>query len=720
MSAVSLQTEQSFRSDFAYTREMPENLRLLENIAWNFYWSWRPSGASLFRELEPSLWEKCEQNPRLLLREISQLRLWQKSLDDDYVQKLNLFAKELEDYTAQPANDFGKISAENPVAYFCAEYGVHNSLPNYSGGLGILAGDHLKSASDLNVPLVAVGLLYRYGYFRQKIAHDGWQQEKYLDVFESQLALKPVIDESGERIFVSIHIRGREVFAQAWLAEIGRIKLYLLDTNLAQNADVDRLITGHLYGGDTETRIVQEKILGIGGVRLLRKLNIQPSVFHLNEGHSAFLTLEIAREFLAENSESSFTDAVSFVREKCVFTTHTPVAAGNDEFPPEKLAECFSSNFFSDLKISEQDFYALGRTNPDSEKEWFGMTPFALRMCRSANGVSEKHGEVSRSLWLKMFPEETEVEEVPITHITNGVHAPTWIAPVFQTLYEKRVGANWLELTRDEPKWCAAIEKIPDAEVWNSHLLLKNLLVSFIRERTLSKETGLHDTINEREDTRKLFSPDVLTIGFARRVAAYKRWDLIFSDLDRLLKLVDDAERPVQFVFAGKAHPQDRTGKQVLQNLMSINHDSSWQNRAVFIEDYDQEVARYLVQGVDVWLNVPRRPHEASGTSGQKAAMNGGLNFSILDGWWIEGYNGENGFSIGELKEKGDEETIDREDAESLYTVLETEIIPAYYAKDENGLSGEWISRMKNALITLTTEFSSDRMVKDYIEKIYG
>ena len=720
MNAVSLQTEQSFRSDFSYTREMPENLRLLDKIAWNFYWSWRPSGAQLFRELEPSLWEKCEQNPRLLLKKISQLRLWQKSLDEDYVRKLNLFAGELEDYAAQTANDFGKITAENPVAYFCAEYGVHNSLPNYSGGLGILAGDHLKSASDLNVPLVAVGLLYRYGYFRQKIAHDGWQQEKYLDVFDSEHALKPVTDENGERIFVSIHIRGREVFAQTWLAEIGRIKLYLLDTNLPQNADVDRLITGHLYGGDTETRIVQEKILGIGGVRLLRKLNIQPSVYHLNEGHSAFLTLELAREFLAGNAESSFTDAVSFVREKCVFTTHTPVAAGNDEFPPEKIAECFSSNFFSDLKISEQDFYALGRTNPDNEKEWFGMTPFALRMCRSANGVSEKHGEVSRSLWLKMFPEETAAEEVPITHITNGVHAPTWIAPVFQTLYEKRVGANWLELTRDEPKWREAVEKIPDAEIWNSHLLLKNLLVSFIRQRTLAKETGLHDTINEREDTRKLFSPDVLTIGFARRVAAYKRWDLIFSDLDRLLKVVDDAERPVQFVFAGKAHPQDRTGKQVLQNLMSINHDSSWQNRAVFIEDYDQEVARYLVQGVDVWLNVPRRPLEASGTSGQKAAMNGGLNFSILDGWWIEGYNEKNGFSIGELKEDGDEKTIDREDAELLYTVLEKEIIPAYYAKDENGFSGEWISRMRNALITLTTQFSSDRMVKDYIEKIYG
>ena len=718
--AVGLQSEETFRNDFFYSLEIPENLQSLEKIAWNFFWSWRPSGAQLFREIEPALWEECEQNPRLFLEKVGQFRLWQKSLDGDYVEKLNRFTGEFENYLSQPAKGFGKITTENPVAYFCAEYGVHNSLPNYSGGLGILAGDHLKSASDLNVPLVAVGLLYRYGYFRQKIAHDGWQQEKYLDVFQSELALKPVTDENGERIFVSVKLRGRDVYAQAWLAEIGRIKLYLLDTNLPQNAEVDRLITGHLYGGDVETRIVQEKILGIGGVRLLRKLGIQPSVFHLNEGHSAFLTLELAREFLEANSDASFTDAVSFAREKCVFTTHTPIAAGNDVFPPEKLAQCFDADFFSCLKISEQEFYTLGRTDADDEKEWFGMTPLALRMCRSTNGVSKKHGEVSRSLWLKMFPEETKAEEVPITHITNGVHAPTWIAPVFQTLYEKHIGANWSEITRDESEWRAAIEKIPDAELWNSHRLLKNLLVSFIRQKTFSKETGLHETINEREDTQKLFSPDVLTIGFARRVAAYKRWDLLFSDLDRLLKMVDDGERPVQFVFAGKAHPQDRTGKQVLQKLMSINHNSGWQNRAVFITDYEQEAARYLVQGVDVWLNVPRRPLEASGTSGQKAAMNGALNFSILDGWWIEGYNSENGFSIGELKTEGDDETIDREDAESLYQILETEIIPIYYAKNENGLSDEWIRRMKNALITLTPQFSSDRMVKDYIEKIYS
>src|SRR5215213_9007668 len=716
---VSTQTEQSYRNDFHFNREIPENLKNLEEITWNYYWSWEAGGAEIFRELSPTLWEKCEQNPRLLLKRVNQFRLWQKSTDQQFVEKVNQFAEKLRDYLSAEPQSSGRVTKQNPAAYFCAEYGVHNSLPNYSGGLGILAGDHLKSASDLNIPLVAVGLLYRYGYFRQKIAHDGWQEERYLDVFESELALTPVLDEADERVLISVNIRGREVFAQGWLAEVGRIKLYLLDTNLPQNNEVDRLITGHLYGGDSETRIVQEEILGIGGVRFLRKLNYQPSVFHLNEGHSAFLTLELAREYLLANESADFNGAINAVREQCVFTTHTPVEAGNDVFPIEKVASCFSAEFIESLKISPAEFFALGRTNPDDDKEGFGMTPLALRMARSANGVSEKHGEVSRDLWLKMYPGGTENKDVPITHITNGVHAPTWIAPLLKTIYEKHIGARWNEILRDETAWREAVQRIPDTEIWNAHQQLKQLLISFIRYRTLVKETGLHDTINEREDTNKLFDPDVLTIGFARRVAAYKRWNLLMTDLERLLKLVDNADRPVQFVFAGKAHPQDRVGKQLLQNLMSINHDSNWQNRAVFVEDYDQEIARYLVQGVDVWMNVPRRPLEASGTSGQKSAMNGGLNYSILDGWWIEGYNGTNGLSIGELNVGEDQEAVDAADAESLYQVLENEIVPAYYEKDENGLPTEWIRRMKDALATLTPQFSSDRMVRDYLEKIY-
>ena len=720
-SAVSPQTNPNFKTDFYFQREIPENLSALEKISWNFYWSWNPEASNLFRELDSNLWEKCEQNPRLFLKNIGGLQLWQKANDSDFVAKVNDFYGKFEKYIAEKPNTFGKITEENPVAYFCAEYGVHNSLPIYSGGLGILSGDHLKSASDMNVPLVAVGLMYRFGYFRQKIAHDGWQTENYLDSFNNQLALFPATNENGERILIKAHIRGREVLAQAWLAQIGRIKLYLLDTNVENNSEVDRLITGHLYGGDTETRIVQEKILGIGGVRLLRQLNIAPSVYHLNEGHSAFLTLELAREFLEANPDSDFEDARSKVREQCVFTTHTPVAAGNDEFAPQQIDTCFDDNFINALKISKEQLFALGRTNPEDSSESFGMTPLALRMTRKANGVSEKHGAVSRELWLKMFPGKTDAKDVPITFITNGVHAPTWIAPTFQELFVKHLGADWTETLKNQPEWQKAIETIPDAEIWQTHLRLKQLLISFIRLKTFSQDTGAQETINERGDTNQLFSPDVLTIGFARRVAAYKRWNLLLSDLDRLLRMINDAEKPVQFVFAGKAHPQDRKAKAILQNLMSLGGHDDWQRRAVFIEDYDQEVARYLVQGVDVWLNVPVRPMEASGTSGQKVAINGGLNLSILDGWWIEGDNGINGFSIGaaENEKDADEAQMNAEDAESLYSTLETQVVPTYYAKDENGLPADWIRRMKNALATLTPQFSSDRMLRDYIERIY-
>ncbi len=721
VSAAEQSTEPNFRRDFENRApQLPENLRALDAISRNFFWSWRATGAALFREIDSQLWERCEQNPRAFLRRVGGVRLWQMANDAVFVERLQKFENEFKDYISEPPNRFGRITAENPVAYFCAEYGVHNSLPIYSGGLGILAGDHLKSASDMNVPLVAVGLLYRFGYFRQKIAHDGWQQEKYLDSFAGELALEPVFDENGERILTSVKMRGREVFAQAWLARVGRISLYLLDTNVEENDETDRLITGHLYGGDAATRVVQEKILGIGGVRLLRKLNVQPSVYHLNEGHSAFLTLELAREFLIENETANFDDAVKAVRGQCVFTTHTPVAAGNDTFAPELIESCFDEHFISALKISKDELFALGRTNAEDKAEWFGMTPLAVRLTRSANGVSEKHGAVSRALWLKMFPEKRNADEVPISFVTNGVHAPTWIAPTFQKLYEKHIGANWTEILRDETAWRAAIEKIPDAEVWQTHKLLKRLLISFVRQKLYSAQTGLHDTINENENPRSLLDPEVLTVGFARRVAEYKRWDLLMSDTERLLKLVNDERRPVQFVFAGKAHPQDTSGKLVLQNLMSFGTASNWQKRAAFVEDYDQEVARYLVQGVDVWLNVPRRPLEASGTSGQKAAMNGALNFSILDGWWIEGYNGENGFSIGNTVEDADEKTPDADDAASLYQVLETEIVPEFYEMDAgNGLPAKWIRRMKNALATLTPQFSSDRMLKDYIEKIY-
>jgi glycogen phosphorylase len=703
----------AFRDDFQLNRKLPWALAALDRLSMNFFWSWQPDGAALFRDLDPVLWDRCEQNPRLLLKEIGNIRLWQRASDADYVERLDAFTAKHDAYLSQ-ASDQRLTTSDSSIAYFCAEFGVHNSLPNYSGGLGILAGDHLKSASDLNVPLTAIGLLYRYGYFRQSLRHDGWQEERYADIFASELALTPVLNDKGDRLTVCVHIRGREVIAQAWLAQVGRISLYLLDTNVPQNVEVDRLITGHLYGGDTETRIVQEKVLGIGGVRLLRELGIGPAVYHLNEGHAAFSTLELAHEHLAANAGDTFADAVEAVRQKCVFTTHTPVAAGNDTFPPDLLIECFSENFISSLKISKNEFLALGRADLTDDKEFFGMTPLAIRMCRSSNGVSEKHGDVSRGLWQKMFPNA----DVPITSVTNGVHAPTWIAPLFQALYRSKFGENWLDATRDAGSWGEYVNSLTDNEIWSTHQSLKGLLIALIRHRTHADETGDIDTIHEHATTAGLFSPDVLTIGFARRVAAYKRWDLIFSDLERLLRLVDDDGRPVQFVFAGKAHPQDDTAKQILQELMSINHDSNWQRRAVFIEDYDQEIARYLVHGVDVWMNVPRRPMEASGTSGMKAAMNGVLNFSILDGWWIEGFNGENGFAIGR-QEVEDNAQMDAEDAESLYSTLENELIPMYYDRGDAGFSPAWVARMRNSIATLTPQFSSDRMLRDYLSRIY-
>ena len=708
--AVTTQAEHTFRYDFELRRELPDVLKPLDAISRNFYWSWQPDGVALFRDLDPALWEKCEQNPRVLLKRVKDVRLWQRAADASYVSRVDEFW--------QKQNEYLSVNQERTtkIAYLCAEYGIHNSLPNYSGGLGILAGDHLKSASDLDLNLTAIGLLYRYGYFRQQIGHDGWQEESYNDVFESDLALTPVLDENREHVTVSVHIRGREVVARAWLAKVGRISLYLLDTNVPQNIEVDRLITGHLYGGDTETRIVQEKVLGIGGIRLLRKLGIAPSVYHLNEGHAAFATLELAREHLEMFADDDFAVAAHSVREKCVFTTHTPVAAGNDVFDPELLIDCFSKEFIEALKLTDNEFLALGRADLTDDKEFFGMTPLAIRMCRSANGVSQKHGEVSRALWKKMFPDQ---DAAPITSVTNGVHPPTWIAPLFQSLYAERFGGDWHAITRDEKRWATAIGSLSNSDIWNTHRTLKDLLIAFIRERTRAKKTGDVDTIHEHEETRTLFSPDALTIGFARRVAAYKRWDLLFTDLERLLRMVDNEERPVQFVFAGKAHPQDKTAKTILQELMSINHDSHWQHRAVFIEDYDQEVARYLVQGVDVWLNLPRRPMEASGTSGMKAAANAVLNCSILDGWWIEGYNGENGFEIGTVSDRGTDEEMDAADAEALYSILENEVIPPYYSNDADGVPDAWVEKMRNAIATLIPRFSSDRMVNEYLNRIY-
>ena len=701
-------------------RELPPTLIPLRELSWNYWWSWAPDGSEIFRDLDPNLWAQCEQNPRLLLTQISDLRLAEIAADPSFAQRVQRVYRRFTGYLSdrKPWTKLplpSQVTAQNPVAYFCAEFGVHNSLPLYSGGLGILAGDHLKSASDLNVPLIAIGLFYRFGYFRQRLRRDDWQEEEYRENHVDELALKSVDDEQGKPLLIQVVMRGRIVSARVWRADVGRVQLYLLDTNVAENDEVDRLVTGHLYGGDRETRLVQEMMLGIGGVRLLQKLGLEPAVFHLNEGHSAFLTLELARQII-ESDGVTFSEAMKRVRERCVFTTHTPVAAGHDEFDSGLVEKGFGDWPQRALGLSREEFLKLGRVNGDAQ-ESFGLTPLALRMARSTNGVSRKHGEVSRELWHKMWPSAT-VNEVPITSITNGVHPATWVAPLLRRVYEESVGEDWIERSRDAGAWRYGIEKISDVDLWQAHSLLKQRLVAFVRDISFDARLARGESEEHIEAARTMFDPSILTIGFARRVAGYKRWDLILSDRDLLAKLINDPDRPVQFVFSGKAHPQDQGAKRVLQELIDWQREPNVRQRVAFIEDYDQEIARQMVQGVDVWMNVPRRPQEASGTSGQKVAVNGGLNFSVLDGWWMEGYDGDNGFAIGDLAEVADSQ-MDQQDAESMYRVLADEIIPRFYDRDAEGLPRRWIAMMKRSIGTLAPQFSSDRMVADYVERIY-
>jgi starch phosphorylase len=711
----------------AQQQKLPAPLAPLERLAWNYWWSWAADGAAIFRDLDPEIWEECENNPRQLLAKTSAYRLAEAATDPLYLERVRQIDQAFRSYLASGTgwtiSDL-KITPERPVAYFCAEFGVHNSLPLYSGGLGILAGDHLKSASDLRLPLVAVGLLYRYGYFRQRLRNDGWQEEHYGETFPNDLPITLIKNADGTPMRIEVAIRERNVLAQVWRADVGTVQLYLLDTNIPENVETDRWVTGHLYGGDRETRIVQEMLLGIGGVRLLRQLGVTPYVYHLNEGHSAFLTLELAREVI-QARQLKMADAIPLVRQQCVFTTHTPVAAGNDEFDAALVMRVFGSDYVKELGLSEEEFLALGRVDEKNKTERYGLTPLAIRMCRSTNGVSLKHGEVSRALWQKLWPEK-KVAEVPISYVTNGVHAPTWVSPLLRYLFEKYIGQDWEKLLREAEAWSEAVARISDEELWVAHSLLKERLIAFVRHRTTQSRLAAAEKADYIEAAKTMFDSNALTIGFARRVAGYKRWNLLLSDQQRLLRLINDEQRPVQFVFAGKAHPQDEGSKLVLQQLAQWKYDPAVRHRAVFLEDYDQEIARQLVQSVDVWLNVPRRPLEASGTSGEKVAMNGGLNLSILDGWWLEGYDGTNGFAIGSGlsaasgTESAEVAAIDAADAASLYRTLEQEVVPLFYTRDEGGLPRQWIAMMKSAIQTLAPKYNSNRMVEDYVRRVYS
>jgi starch phosphorylase len=705
----------------AQQNSLPAPLAPLERLVWNYWWSWAADGAGIFRDLDPEIWEECEHNPRQLLAKTSAYRLAEAATDPVYLERVRKIDQAFQSYMGSGTGwtiDDLKITHEHPVAYFCAEFGVHNSLPLYSGGLGILAGDHLKSASDLRLPLVAVGLLYRYGYFRQRLRNDGWQEEHYGETFPNDLPITQIKNADGTPMRIEVSIRDRNVLAQVWRADVGTVQLYLLDTNIPENVETDRWVTGHLYGGDRETRIVQEMLLGIGGVRLLRKLRVTPHVYHLNEGHSAFLTLELAREVI-QQQQVKIADAIPVVRQQCVFTTHTPVAAGNDEFDATLVMSAFGKEYLQELGLTQEEFLALGRVESTNKTERYGLTPLAIRMCRSTNGVSLKHGEVSRSLWQKLWPDK-KLEDIPITHITNGVHAPTWVSPLLRYLFEKYIGADWEKKLREQDVWNDAVTRISDEELWIAHSLLKERLIAFVRHRTTQSRLAAGEKADYIEAAKTMFDHEALTIGFARRVAGYKRWNLLLSDQERLLRLINNEERPVQFVFAGKAHPQDEGSKLVLQKLAQWKYDTAVRHRAVFLEDYDQEIARQLVQSVDVWLNVPRRPMEASGTSGEKVAINGGLNLSILDGWWLEGYDGNNGFAIGNGTDTTAVAAIDALDAESLYRTLEQDVVPLYYNRDGSGLPRQWIAMMKRAIQTLAPKYNSNRMVEDYVRRIYS
>lgn len=707
-------------------KKLPTPLKRLADIAYNYWWCWTSDRISLFRNIDPQEWQRSGHNPVAVLEAASYVRLTQLANDPTFIKRVKLLAEQFDRYMAQEdtwANRVApQISRDRPVAYFCAEFGIHESLPIYSGGLGILAGDHLKSASDLGVPLVGVGLMYRQGYFRQRLNHAGWQEDYYVDNLFDKMPLELLKNERGEAIAIPLEIRQRTVNIQIWLCRVGRVNLYLLDADRHDNDPVDRWLTGHLYGGNIETRIAQEVVLGIGGVRALTALGINPAICHLNEGHAAFCTLELARQEM-QRSGKSFYDVEASVRDRCVFTTHTPVPAGHDVFSSD-LMDSYFAHYWPDLKLSREQFLALGARRLGDPWEPFGMTPLALRLCRTANGVSKLHGDVSRKMWTILYPDRPE-NKVPIGHITNGVHARTWTAPLLCDLYAEYLGEDWSTRVAD-PKMWAKVDDIPDEEFWWRHQALKERLVAHTRDSVKHARQRRGEEQYLIDAASQLLDPEILTIGFARRFSPYKRGYLLMRDAERALKIFGNSQRPVQIVFAGKAHPRDEEGKRIVQRLMEWCRHPMVINRVAFIEDYDIYTGQKLVQGVDVWLNTPRRPLEASGTSGQKVCFNGGINCSVLDGWWCEGYQagpdgkGINGWAIGEDAHTNDQELQDRIDAESLYRLLEEEIVPLYYDRDANGIPHRWIQMMKASIKTNAPLFNTDRMIADYVVDVYA
>jgi starch phosphorylase len=708
---------------------LPDRLRPLQELAYNLWWCWNHEAISLFRRIDPDLWEAIEHSPVKMLGRIDQARLEVLLHDDGFLAHMDRVDQAFRDYCNAPTWFQESFQASAPrqggagpgpddfrIAYFSAEFGLNESVPTYSGGLGVLSGDHLKSSSDLGLPLVGVGLMYREGYFRQYLTVDGWQQERYPENDFFNLPLLPETRSDGRPLLESVPFPGREVWFRIWRIQVGRVPLYLLDTNIPQNSPEDRSITSRLYGGDIDLRIRQEMILGIGGVRALYALGQPPVVCHMNEGHSAFCGLERIR-LLMETAGVDFHTAREVVAASTVFTTHTPVPAGNDVFPPP-LVEHYFSAILPQLKIDQSEFLGLGRQHPNDAHEQFGMTVLALRLANVSNGVSQLHGKVSRRMWRGMWPDLPE-NEVPITAITNGVHLPTWVSPELFQLYERYLGAQWESRSSDVRVW-KRVENIPDAELWRTHERRRERLVAFARGRLRQqlKIRGAPPAEIDRAD--EVLDPEALTIGFARRFATYKRGTLIFRNLERLSAIINNKDRPVQVLFAGKAHPRDHGGKELIAQILHIARRPEFRRRILFLEDYDMNVCRYLVQGVDVWLNNPRRPLEASGTSGMKVSANGGLNLSILDGWWCEGYGGDNGWAIGAGEEYSDLSYQDEVESRAVYDLLEQEIVPLFYNRGSDGLPRGWLRMMKRSIETLCPVFNTSRMVAEYMNVCYA
>ena len=689
------------------------------SLARNLWWSWHPEVVNLFRDLDPVRWRQLDHNPVALLAEMTPDQLAERASEMVLYTRINQAYRRLKDYlgntqTTWGAREAGVLGAM-PVAYFSAEFGIHESVPIYSGGLGVLSGDHIKSASGLGVPLVAIGLFYDQGYFKQHLDSEGWQQEEYLDTKVENLAMEPARDPEGKPITVSIDTLEGKLQARVWLMRVGRVPLYLLDCDVEGNRPEDRELTARLYGGDVRTRIRQELVLGVGGVKALRALNISPGAYHLNEGHSAFAPLEVMREKMTDDG-LSFDDALRAVAQQTVFTTHTPVPAGHDRFEGG-LVEEHLGPLRNQLGISHEQLMGLGRVEPQNESETFCMTVIGLKLSRRANAVSSLHGQISRRMWAHLWPWRVE-EEIPIGHITNGVHVPSWLAYPMQLLYDKYLGADW-QATMGSPKVWQQIYGVDPGELWETHNALKSRLLEFVRRRLSRQCRRRNEDETSIDNARNVLDPSALTIGFARRFATYKRADLFLKKLDEFAALMSDANRPVQFIFAGKAHPADEPGKKLIQTIANLRHDPQLSGRIVFIEDYDINVGRHLVQGVDVWLNNPRRPLEASGTSGQKVVLNAGLNCSILDGWWAEAFNGRNGFAIGRGAQHVNAAAGDERDADDLMRVLREEVVPLFYDRDVDGLPKEWIQRMTDSIATLAARFSAHRMMMDYVKKTY-